>query len=97
MCVIVCVHGLFDRGQMSVRRVKLPGSTQQLIDLSHSRRRHIGISRQGLRHKVVGLNLVEQLLPLKRECVHLLCGIGGGQGHIGGVELLTELFGLSSE
>ena len=82
---------------MSVRRVKLPGSTQQLIDLSHSRRRHIGISRQGLRHKVVGLHLVEQFLPLKRECVHLLCGIGGGQGHIGGVELLTELFGLSSE
>ena len=82
---------------MRVRRVKLLGSTQQLIDLLHSRRRHIGISRQGLSDKGVGLHLVEQLLPLKCQCMHLLCSIGRSQGHIGRVELLTELFGLSSE
>ena len=54
---------------MRVRRVKLLGSTQQLIDLLHSRRRHIGISRQGLSDKGVGLHLVEQLLPLKCQCM----------------------------
>jgi len=50
-----------------------------------------------LSDKVIGLHLIEQLLSLKRQCMHLLCGIGCGQGHIGRVELLTELFGLSSE
>ena len=82
---------------MRVRRVKLPGSTQQFIDLLHSCRRHISISGQGLSDKGVGLHLIEQLLPLKRQCVHLFCGIGRGQGQIGRVELLTKVFGLSSQ
>ena len=82
---------------MRVRRVKVPGPTEQIIDLLHFGRRDIRISGQCLGHKVIGLHLVEQLLPLERRGAHLLCGLCRGQGLSGGVELLTELIGLGSE
>ena len=83
--------------QMRVRWVKLSGPTEQLIDLLHFGRRDIRIPGQRLRDEGIGLHLIEQLLPLERQCVHLFCRICGGQGLIGRVELLTELIGLGSE
>ena len=77
--------------------MKLPGPTQKFVDLLHFRRRQIRIAGQCLSDERIGLHLIEQLLALKRQCLHLFRAIGGGHGLIGGVEPLTELFCFSAQ
>ena len=82
---------------MRIRRVELSGPTQKFVDSLHFRRRQVRIAGQCLSDERVGLHLIEQLLTLERQGLHRLRRIGGGQGLIGGVEPLTELFGLSAQ
>ncbi len=79
---------------MRIRRVKLPRPAEQLVDLLHFGRRDIGITSQRLHDEPVSLHLIDDLLALKRQCLHLLGGMCGGQGLICGIELLAKLIGL---
>ena len=57
-------------------------------------RRHVHPIGPGLRHKRVRLELVEKILTLLVESLHLLRRDGGGERLVGGIELLMQLVGF---
>jgi hypothetical protein len=82
--------------QMRIRWVKLPGPVQQLVDLVHFRRCDIRVARQSLGNEGVGLHLVEQLVPLESQRLHLLGRIRDRQGLIRRIKPLTKLFSFGT-
>ena len=82
---------------MRVRWVEFFRPTQKVVDLFYSCRCHIRIPCQRFSHEGISLHLIEHLLPLKRQRLHLLRRISRGQGLIGGLELLTKLIGFHSK
>jgi hypothetical protein len=53
-----------------------------------------GLFRFGLGHERTGLHAIERVLPLGRQCLHLLRCRSRRQRAIGGIELLPKLIGL---
>jgi len=90
----VALHRLLDRRNVRIRGMKLPCLLEQLINLPHFWRRQVRIAAQGLSDKGVGLHLVQKLLPLKRQGLHLFPGVGRRQGLVGNLELVSQLLGL---
>lgn len=57
---------------MGVRWVKLFRAVEQFVDLPYAGRCHVRISGQGLGDQGIGLHLIEHVLPLAGQCLHLL-------------------------